>query len=821
LLTFFSLAGQGNPGSQIAWDVVSKLFVFVLITVILAPCRAAEMTVRGKVVDETNAPVAAARIRLSGNFPEIVADATGAFNLHLLAAGEYRIAAWHDGFFTLENYPVEIYPEHELVIVLNHKREVLESVKVTATPDTAVELERNYAAHSLSGTDILDLPFSQDRNLRNAFRLMPGVVQDRHGGLHFAGGAENQVLYTLDGFNVGDPTTGTFEARVSVDAVRSVEYSSGYLSPDAGKGSAGAVAIETNMGDDKLRHNATNFIPGVDFHRGIRMGALSPRLSLSGPLKRGRVWFTDNIDFQRFESIVDELPKGQDTSTTIRGSNLIRVQANLKPGNIFYGSFLANYQTTGNAGIGPLDPVSTTIDRRARSWFFSFKDQVYSGHGTLLEIGYAENRTLARLIPKGDAPYQFTPNGRAGNYFATSTQASHRRQLLSNLFLRPVVLLGHHQFRTGIDADTVRYGQDVHRTSYEQLNAAGVLVWRATFLGPSSLRVGNLEGSWYLMDGWALRTNVRAEYGVRADWDRLRGQWSNSPRASISYAPWRHTRVSAGFAASSDATNLQIFSQPFDQRLVTTSFAANGRQIGGPSVSSAYVADRGKLGASHYNNWTLGIDRRIARSLELTANLIRKRGSGGLTYVNTNANTFQLASFKRDVYDSAEIGIRHSLDSRHHWNISYTRSRTLSNAVAELNIDQTRIIGNNYGRMGWDVPNRLISSGYLPTGLKNWSIAYLLEFRSGFPYSIERPDGAFLGDLNSQRFPPFFELDFQPEFRFSLARKRLAVRAGFNNITNHNNPTTVNSFLGSANFLRFYGGDKRRFVVRVRALGRE
>ena len=45
--------------------------------------------------------------------------------------------------------------------------------------------------------------------------------------------------------------------------------------------------------------------------------------------------------------------------------------------------------------------------------------------------------------------------------------------------------------------------------------------------------------------------------------------------------------------------------------------------------------------------------------------------------------------------------------------------------------------------------------------------------------------------------------------------------AGFNNITNHKNPTSVNSYAESVNFLRFYGGDKRRFVVRVRVLGKE
>jgi hypothetical protein len=684
-----------------------------------------------------------------------------------------------------------------------------------------VDLERNHAERSLSGMEILDVPYRKDRNLRNALRLLPGMVQDQRGGLHFAGGAENQAVYTLDAFNVSDPVTGTFEVRLSVDAVRSVEYSSGYLSPDIGKGSAGAIAIQTKMGDDQMRYTGTNFVPGVDFHKGLRMGAWSPRWGVSGPIRRGRIWYSDSIDLQYFQTVVDELPKGQDTAATMRGSNLARVQANLTPSNILYASLLANYLNAPNSGLGPLDPMSTTIDRRARSWFFSIKDQIYFRHGALLEFGYGENRTFSRQIPQGDAPYQITPFGRNGNYFVNSRQTSARKQLLSNLFLRPFTVLGRHQVKAGIDVDTLGFHQNASRTAYEQLNAAGVLLRRTTFEGPSNLRLSNLEGSWYVMDGWMPRRNVRVEYGVRQDWDRLGGQWALSPRASISYAPWSHTRLSAGYAVSRDATNLQLFSQPLDQRSVTTSFGANGRVIGRPTFGSAYVATRGKLGGADFQNWTFAVERRISRNLQITANLTRKRGGNGLTYLNTGNNTYELGNFKRDIYDSAELALRHSLGSRHEWMVSYARSRTFSNAVADVNVDQIRIVRNNYGRMSWDVPNRLISWGYLPTPLKSWSVAYLLETRSGFPFSVERNDGSILGEVNSYRLPLFFELDLHLEHRFMLARKRIAVRAGVNNISNHMNPTTVNSYMGSPNFLRYYGGDKRHFVVRLRMLGRE
>jgi hypothetical protein len=234
--------------------------------------------------------------------------------------------------------------------------------------------------------------------------------------------------------------------------------------------------------------------------------------------------------------VIQELPKGKDTAGTWQGSNLARVQANLRPANILYGSLLVNYLNASNSGLGPLDPISTTTDRRARSWFFSLKDHMYLGHGALLEVGYGENRKLGRQIPQGDGIYLMTPLGRSGNYFVNSTQTSERRQLLSKLTLPPLTLLGKHQVVAGIDLDTLEYRQDAYRTGYEQYNAAGVLLWRTMFGGPSKLRVTNAEASWYLMDGWTPRRKVRVEYGVRQDWDRLAGQWALSPRASISYA---------------------------------------------------------------------------------------------------------------------------------------------------------------------------------------------------------------------------------------------------------------------------------------------
>jgi hypothetical protein len=72
--------------------------------------------------------------------------------------------------------------------------------------------------------------------------------------------------------------------------------------------------------------------------------------------------------------------------------------------------------------------------------------------------------------------------------------------------------------------------------------------------------------------------------------------------------------------------------------------------------------------------------------------------------------------------------------------------------------------------------------------------------------------------VNGFRFPTFFELNLHLERTFRLRGRNLAVRAGFLNLTGHQNPNTVNNNMASPHFLHFYGGQRRALNFRVRWL---
>jgi hypothetical protein len=182
---------------------------------------------------------------------------------------------------------------------------------------------------------------------------------------------------------------------------------------------------------------------------------------------------------------------------------------------------------------------------------------------------------------------------------------------------------------------------------------------------------------------------------------------------------------------------------------------------------------------------------------------------------------FQLRNERRDVYDSASLTLHHSFGAEYEYMVNYTRSRALSNAVVDLNVDQPIQVYNNFGRQPWDSPDRLLSWGYLPGWTPKWGIAYLLEWRTGFPYSVQRETGEVVGQVNSQRFPVSFTLNLHLERKLQFRRHKFALRGGFNNITNSMNPTGVNNVIDSPYYGMLYGREGRHFVLRLRMLSKE
>jgi hypothetical protein len=800
----------------------------------------AQVILTGRVTNDNNAPLPQARISVKkpdGTTVTRAADPVGAFSIRLSEEGDYRLSVDRDGYFRLPERAFHLAEgPNEVHLILSPMREVFETVDVSAAHST-VSLEQVNPERSMSAAEMLAVPFPASNTLKNAFRVMPGVVQDVRGGVHLNGGTEEQTVFLLNGFNINDPITGRFESRMGVEAVQAVDIGNGILPAQFGKGAAGTISISTTPGDDKIRYSATNFFPGFESHKGFYLGNWSPRVNFSGPIRKGRAWFSDSITVQYDKQVLEELPNGADSMSSWRIGNYLHSQVNLTPRQILYAGLLVNGWTAPRTGLGILNPRETTIDRRSNQWFFNIKDQLYLGRGSLIEFGYAANRTSGREIPQGHQIFRITPDGNSGNAYIDATRKAGRDQWLLNGIAPALAWQGTHQLKAGLDLDRLTFWQNTSRTGLEQYGPGGSLSRRVFFMGKGELSDSNVEVASYVQDSWRWKPSILVELGVRSDWDRILRSWQASPRIGFAWAPFGKTRtkLSAGYAVVHEATSLRLYSKPLDQYSVTSYFDPAGALARGPAITLFdYGASRPK--SPRAQNWSTGFEQEWVNGASLRMGYLRRRGTRGFTYkdrlpygpVPAEANfqgprvfdaVYTLGNDRRDVFDSFEVTLRQSLRKQYGWLASYTRSRALSNGVVDVNIDDPTTVLKNVGPMPWDAPHRFLGWAYLPLPWKDWAVATMVETRSGFPFSIQGGDGAVRA-VNSERFPAFFALNLHGERRFAFRGHRWEFRAGVNNLTNHSNPNVVNGNIDSQNFMHFYGGQRRSVNFRIRWLGK-
>jgi hypothetical protein len=820
--------------------VVGPLRLVLAVAVTLSPLFS-EVLCTGRVTDANGAPLTAARIvlRSATSSQQAFSGPAGAFEFNANTPGAYWLTVEREGYYQLKDRPIQLKEgSNEATLVLNPVRELFDSVNVPASPP-GIDFDKAGSEKILTGAEILEIPFPTTHSLTNAMRLLPNAIQDAGGGIHINGGTQEQVLYTLDGFNLNDPLTGRLESRLSVEAVQLLEVSSGAIPAEFGKGSAATLAVKTASGDDKLRYSGTNFIPGVGVRKGVAIQDWTPRLGLSGPIRKGRAWFSDSADVQYIKNLIEQLPAGQDRTASWRLSNLLRGQVNLTPSNILFAGFLLNYYFAPLSGLGVLNPPSTTIDQRSRQWFFDIKDQIYFHRGALLEIGFASNQTFGREIPQGHGLYILTPDGNQGNFYVDSLRKGARDQLLGNLFLPSIRWKGSHQVKLGVDLDRLGYWQNIRRTGFVNYHLDGTPVSRVVFAGNGLLNRSNYEASSYVQDTWTLKPKLLVEAGLRQDWDAILGTMTVAPRVATAWAPpgLQNTKLSAGYAVIREATNLRLFVRPLDQYTLTTYFLPDGSESG-PSAT-IFTNDNRKLLTPTYQVMNLGLDQRLPGGVYARVDFLRRRGESGLNYSSVTginrrlladraaalgATTFDglyvLGNGRRDVFDSVGLTLRQEFRGQYEWMASYTRSRSFSNSVADLSVDSPTQITSNVGRMPWDSPNRFMGWGIFPLPRKDWALPFMVEYHDGFPFSVHDDSGRLKGDINSFRLPAFLELNTHLEHRFTFHKQRWAGRAGFNNVINHKNPNVVNANSDSRNFMHFYGGQGRTLNFRIRWLGK-
>ncbi len=744
-------------------------------------------------------------------------------------AGElYRFQVHKEGFYPIVAHEIRVEEFAELLFVLNHFQEYNEEVQVAESAHD-IDLAETSNQRKLQQQDMLNLPYKTARDFRNVLPLLPGVLQDAEEKIHPAGAAAHQVASQMDGFSVSHAAGGFIEPRLSIGALRSVQLQTSRYSAEYGRGSGGILALETGMGDDRYRFSATNFVPSVQYKKGLSFDKWTPRAVFSGPLKKGKIWFFQSADADYSRDDFPDLPADANQTTAWRANSLTKAQVNWNRSNILTGSFLFNRRHVDHLGLSGLHPLETTIDLHENLKMVTLKNQTALRRELLLELGWATGLSDNRKMPLAKVPYALFPGGSSGSYFETADTRTRRSQGLAHLHLPLWHWKGSHQWELGGDLQRLHYRGRFTREPILFLRTDGSRVRKAVFSGGAPFEVTNTEFSFFAQDRWTLSRRTMTELGLRADRDRLTGRLSVHPRWALTFLlhPEGGTKISFGAGLYRDATRLDLAAQPFSGNRVDRFFGADGQTPAGPPVVSVFQADTGTLATPRTLNWSLGLEQKLPSSFFLRTEFMQKRGRNGLTYVPRDdapppgtSVRYDLRSLSSQNYDALEISARRTFKSNYLLMLSYTRSAVRSNTVHEFSPGNP-VIGRQFsGPLPWDAPNRFLSWGWFPLPRK-LDLAFSFEWRDGFPYYSVNQAQQLTATRSTERYPWFLNLNIHVERRFQWRKFQWALRLGGNDLTNRKNPTDIDNNVDSPYYRTCSGLQHRTFTARIRLLGRK
>ena len=162
------------------------------------------------------------------------------------------------------------------------------------------------ASDMMSG-NVLDLAPLPGDDFQSLLPMLPGVVRGPDGRLRIKGGQPTQGALQVSSASLVDPSTGDFDLQLPGQSIESVEVLANPFAAEYGRFSTSVTQIRTMRGTNEWKIKPGNLVPRL---RGNFSGmrAFEPRLSIRGPLKRDRLFLSQDVQFRYVATPVRSLP---------------------------------------------------------------------------------------------------------------------------------------------------------------------------------------------------------------------------------------------------------------------------------------------------------------------------------------------------------------------------------------------------------------------------------------------------------------------------------------------------------------------------------
>ncbi|MFZ1083907.1 MAG: carboxypeptidase regulatory-like domain-containing protein [Terracidiphilus sp.] len=246
------------------------IVVWILVEVGVWAQQPASAIWQGVVRNTAGAPITAATVRLASNdaSAEAVTGADGGFRLMNLSPGLYRLSVELKGRKVDYALPINLAAQGlgaanpSVLITLSGRGELT----VAAFKNPAAT-----GGEELSSQAVSELPLNK-RDFSTLLLLAAGTMTDTNGATNFTaqfainGQRGVEATFAMDGADISDPEMGgaTF-TNFNVDAVESIDSSSGWMPAEIGRGAAGFTNIHTRTGASGFHGSVFEFVRNSAF----------------------------------------------------------------------------------------------------------------------------------------------------------------------------------------------------------------------------------------------------------------------------------------------------------------------------------------------------------------------------------------------------------------------------------------------------------------------------------------------------------------------------------------------------------------------------
>lgn len=736
-----------------------------------------------------------------------ITDGFGNFSFDDVQPGTYAVVFSLDGFAEKRLTSV-VVPAREAIKVVLELSGIAEVVEVHATQDTVLP-EAPTGETQIEEKVLATVPLAKER-FDDALPLLPGVIRGPDGLLNMSGARADQSALLVNGVNMTDPVTGHFAVRLPLEAVESLNVNTGVYSAAYGSATGGVTNVVLRSGSDRRDFQLQNIFPRFRFKDGGLRGfdAFTPRLRVSGPIRPGRLWFSQALNYRFVRSRVDELqPLDLSEQKVESFDSVSQIDYAVRPTHRLTATLVWFPSNIDNAGIDTLHPYDATPDIAQRGWNAAVSERAILRDNMTLATAFGVKQFDMSVLPKHDAASLITVDGSQQNYFNRFDRDSRRYDVNSTLTAAIGDRWGDH---------LISLGGQFARTSFEGTDTGlPVLVTRANgtplrridFVGNPAVGASNTEVAAFVDDHWSVDSHLTFHAGMRYSHEGIAAEHTLAPRFDVSFRPFSHDRTVIKVGVGSFYDKLPLNAEDFErhQRRLITEFDDNGNVVDAPMFLDNRVS-AGGLYTPYNTAWNVELDQRLAPDLSARVGFRQARGAHELVVDPiSDQGALVLSRRGRTRSHEFEATLRRRFRSASQVTFSYVRASTkgnLNDFVSLFGDFRDPIIHpDEFSRQPFDVPNRFLVWGVvnLPQAI---TVAPTVEHRDGFPYTVVDEQQHVVGSRNrGGRYPDLFTLDVAVTKDVHLTRKQRA-RVGLQvfNLTGHFNPRDIQNNVSSANY---------------------